>query len=186
MSMSAVTMFMTRTRARSAASALSGGVNAAAAQVSASASCMGRIQLRLRPRRGQDQRSTHGAHSTLSAHGRASAPASVITVSDVLQQILGGVADEFKTDDPAPEQLPDGRIRLPGGVRLEEASDLLGADWEGTSATVAGFLMERIERLPRSGEEFVIDGVPVEVEAMEGRTVVSIVAQPVRRPEAAG
>jgi CBS domain containing-hemolysin-like protein len=68
-------------------------------------------------------------------------------------------------------------------VRLDEAIHLLGADWEGTSATLAGFLMERIERLPRSGEEFVIDGVPVEVERMEGRTVVSLLAQPVRRSE---
>ena len=111
--------------------------------------------------------------------------AGLITVSDVLQQILGGVADEFKTADPAPERLADGRIRLPGAVRLEEAIDILGADWEGSSATLAGFLMERIERLPRSGEEFVIDGVPVEVESMEGRTVVSILAQPVRRAEEA-
>jgi CBS domain containing-hemolysin-like protein len=95
------------------------------------------------------------------------------------------VADEFKRPDPTPERLPDGRIRLPGAVRLEEAIDLLGADWEGNSATLAGFLMERIERLPRSGEEFVIDGVPVEVEEMEGRTVVSILAQPVQRSEEA-
>jgi CBS domain containing-hemolysin-like protein len=107
--------------------------------------------------------------------------AGLVTVSDILQQILGGMADEFKQADPAPERLPDGRLRLPGAVRLEEACDLLGADWEGSSATLAGFLMERIERLPRSGEEFVIDGVPVEVERMEGRTVVSILAQPVHR-----
>jgi len=109
--------------------------------------------------------------------------AGLITVSDILQEILGGMADEFKPADPAPERLPDGRLRLPGSVRLDEAIHLLGADWEGTSATLAGFLMERIERLPRSGEEFVIDGVPVEVERMEGRTVVSLLAQPVRRSE---
>jgi CBS domain containing-hemolysin-like protein len=66
-------------------------------------------------------------------------------------------------------------------VRLDEATHLLGADWQGSSATLAGFLMERIERLPRSGEEFVIDGVPVEVERMEGRTVVSLLAWPVHR-----
>lgn len=105
--------------------------------------------------------------------------AGLVSVSDILEEILGGMADEFKLSGPAPERLPDGRWRLPGSTRLEEAVQLLGTDWEGESATVAGFLMERIERLPRSGEEFVIDGVPVEVEHMSGRTVESILAQPV-------
>ncbi len=104
--------------------------------------------------------------------------AGLVTVSDILQEILGGIADEFKPAEPVPESLPDGRLRLPGSVRLKEAAQLLRADWEGTSATLAGFLMERIGRLPRSGEEFVIDGVPVEVERMVGRMVVSIVATP--------
>lgn len=109
--------------------------------------------------------------------------AGLVTVSDILQQILGRVADEFKSADPQPERLPDGRLRLPGAVRLEEAAQLLDAEWAGSSATLAGFLMERIERLPRSGEEFVIDGVAVEVESMAGRTVVSVLAAPARAGE---
>ncbi|MDE2773705.1 MAG: hemolysin family protein [Gemmatimonadota bacterium] len=109
--------------------------------------------------------------------------AGLVTVSDILQQILGRVADEFKSADPQPERLPDGRLRLPGAVRLEEAAQLLDTEWAGSSATLAGFLMERIERLPRSGEEFVIDGVAVEVESMAGRTVVSVLAAPAQAGE---
>jgi putative hemolysin len=104
--------------------------------------------------------------------------AGLVTVSDILQEILGGVADEFKTGDPTAERLPDGRLRLPGSLRLEEAATLLGAGWIGESATLGGFLMERLERLPRAGERLTIDGVALEIEAMSGRGVTSVVATP--------
>ncbi|MSR35889.1 MAG: HlyC/CorC family transporter [Gemmatimonadetes bacterium] len=104
--------------------------------------------------------------------------AGLLTVSDILQEILGGVADEFKTGEPSAERLPDGRLRLPGSLRLEDAASLLGAGWEGEAATLGGFLMERLERLPRVGERVVIDGVAVEIEAMSGRGVASVVATP--------
>ena len=104
--------------------------------------------------------------------------AGLITVSDILQEILGGVADEFEPPELAPERMPDGRIRLPGSLRLEDAASLLGAGWEGESSTLGEFLMGRLERLPRVGERFVMDGVRVEVERMTGRTVVSVLAVP--------
>ena len=104
--------------------------------------------------------------------------AGLVTVSDILEEILGGMADEYKPADPVPERLADGQLRLPGSLRLEEAAELLGADWEGESATLGGFLMERIERLPRIGDRFVIDGIPVQVERMMGRSVTSILAVP--------
>jgi CBS domain containing-hemolysin-like protein len=104
--------------------------------------------------------------------------AGLVTVSDILQEILGGVADEFKAGDPTAERLPDGRFRLPGALRLEEAASLLSVGWSGESATLGGFLMERLERLPRAGERLVIDGVALEIEAMSGRGVATIVATP--------
>lgn len=105
--------------------------------------------------------------------------AGLVTVSDILQEILGGVADEFKTGEPVAERLPDGRLRIPGSLRLEDAASLLGAGWMGESATLGGFLMERLERLPRAGERITIDGIPVEVEAMSGRGVSSVIATPI-------
>ena len=67
---------------------------------------------------------------------------------------------------------------MPGSMRLEDAAGLLSTDWEGESSTLGGFLVERIERLPRVGERLVIDGVRVEVEGMAGSTVASVLAVP--------
>jgi putative hemolysin len=77
--------------------------------------------------------------------------AGLVTIGDILDEIMGGVADEFKPADPSPEELPDGRVRLPGSLRLHAAAELLGADWEGESSTVGGFVAERLGRVPASG-----------------------------------
>ena len=112
--------------------------------------------------------------------------AGLITVSDILQEILGGIADEFEVPESAPERMPDGRIRLPGSLRLEDAASLLSAGWEGESSTLGEFLMARLERLPRVGERFVIDGVRVEVEGITGGTVASVLAVPAAVAEQSG
>ena len=112
--------------------------------------------------------------------------AGLITVSDILQEILGGIADEFEAPESAPERMPDGRIRLPGSLRLEDAASLLSAGWEGESSTLGEFLMARLERLPRVGERFVIDGVRVEVEGITGGTVASVLAVPAVVAEQSG
>ena len=46
----------------------------------------------------------------------------LITLEDVLGELLGGVADEFKAPQVRPIRLSDGRLRLPGAMRLEQAS----------------------------------------------------------------
>jgi CBS domain containing-hemolysin-like protein len=109
--------------------------------------------------------------------------AGLVTVGDILDEILGGVADEFKPAEAAPEQLSDGRLRLPGSMRREEAAVLVGAEWEGESATVGGLLMEHLGRLPHPGEKTVIEDVEVEVEAMHGRMLTSVLVRPLEKTE---
>ena len=109
--------------------------------------------------------------------------AGLVTVGDILDEILGGVADEFKPAEAGPERLPDGRLRFPGSMRRDEAAMWVGAEWEGESSTVAGLLMEHLGRLPRAGEKLVIEDVPVEVEAMNGRMVTSVLAGPFAKPD---
>lgn len=109
--------------------------------------------------------------------------AGLVSIGDILDAIFGGVADEFKTAEPEPVELPDGRVRLPGSLRLREAAERLGTSWEGDSVTVGGFVMEHFGHIPRAGERIVIENVPLEVEQLSGRQIVSILAGPLPQVE---
>jgi CBS domain containing-hemolysin-like protein len=105
----------------------------------------------------------------------AEAVVGLITLEDVLGELLGGVADEFKAAQLLPMRLSDGRLRLPGLMRLDQAASLIGEPWSGRADTVGGHLLERLQRVPEPGEEVVVDGVHVEVEAVDAGTVTSVI-----------
>jgi putative hemolysin len=99
----------------------------------------------------------------------------LITLEDVVAELLGGVADEFKTMQVRPIRLSDGRIRLPGSMRLDQAAALVGDGWRGPDETVGARLAAVLGRIPEPGEELVFDGTPVEIEAVEGATIASVI-----------
>lgn len=104
--------------------------------------------------------------------------AGLVTLEDVLTEVMGEVADEFKTDEPHPELLPDGRVRLPGFLRLDEAEPWLGAYLEGEADTVGGRVVEELGHLPEPGEKVRVDGVELEVETVTNHAVASVLATP--------
>ncbi len=105
----------------------------------------------------------------------------LITLEDLLTEMLGEIGDEFKTRQVQPQRLPDGRVRLPGLMRLHEAEQWLNIRWQGSANTVAGRVVQGLERLPAGGERLVIEGVEVEVETVLNHAIVSIVATPLPR-----
>ncbi|HUH13655.1 MAG TPA: hemolysin family protein [Longimicrobiales bacterium] len=104
--------------------------------------------------------------------------AGIITTEDILSELLGDVADEFKQPGGGAERLPDGRIRLPGAMLLHEASTWVETPWQGDADTVGGLVMERLGRIPAAGDRLDIDGVEVEVEAVERHAVDTVLARP--------
>jgi putative hemolysin len=105
--------------------------------------------------------------------------AGLVTLDDVLREVMGEVADEFRPAEPHPERLDDGRVRLPGFIRLDEAEPWIGVLWTGDSDTVGGRVAEELGHVPEPGERVEIDGVAVEVESVENHAVAWVRATPV-------
>lgn len=110
--------------------------------------------------------------------------AGLITLEDVVGELLGGVADEFKAAQLRPIRLSDGRLRLPGPMRMEQASPLIGETWPGQAETVGGRVAEALNRPPEADDEVEIGGSHVEIEAVEGGAVTSVIVG--RRPAPRG
>jgi CBS domain containing-hemolysin-like protein len=104
----------------------------------------------------------------------------LITLEDVLSELLGDVGDEFKAGEPVAEALPDGRFRLPGSMPVEDAATFLGTMWETTATTVNGFITEALGHLPTPRERVVVGDFEFQVEDVHRRTVVTVLAQRIR------
>ena len=111
--------------------------------------------------------------------------AGLITIEDVLSELLGDVGDEFKGAAPAAEPLGDGSFRLPGEMSVDDAAAMLQTEWQSEATTVAGLITEALGHLPIAGEKITIGAFEFEVEHVTERAITSAIARPLQ-PEARG
>ena len=102
----------------------------------------------------------------------------LITLEDVVAELIGGVSDEFKEAPARAILLPDGSVRLPGAMRVDQAAQVLGAGWKGAGDTIATFIPRSLGSVPAPGEQLTIDGIDIVVEAVEGDAVASLLVLP--------
>ncbi|MEO6444420.1 MAG: hemolysin family protein [Gemmatimonadaceae bacterium] len=107
--------------------------------------------------------------------------AGLITIDNILDDLIGDIADEFRPHAPTPARLPDGRVRFPGAHPVGDTAAWVGTTWDPRGAsTVSGLVMAVLGRVPQRGDTLSIDGVTVEVEHVDRRMVLSVIASPLR------
>ena len=107
-----------------------------------------------------------------------------VTLDDILQSLVGDIAEPGEPPSPSIERQPDGSFIVDGMTPLDQVRDLLHLrnDHEDETAgdyhTLGGFVMARLHRIPTVGSRVEADGVQYEVIGMDGRRVdrVMIVA----------
>ena len=100
--------------------------------------------------------------------------AGILTLEDVLEEIVGEVDDEHDEASPLTGDV-DGVYVVAGTLHLDEVADLSGLDLpEGGYETVAGFVLARLGRIPTPGDSVACDGWQVEVVEMDGLRIASL------------
>ncbi len=104
--------------------------------------------------------------------------AGVVTVEDILEQIVGDIEDEFDVSPPEQPVLEEGKIALllegSEGIRDLDSQYQLNLPRDGGFETLAGFVLARLQKIPKVGNGFDYEGHRYTVEEMEGHRIARV------------
>jgi magnesium and cobalt exporter, CNNM family len=101
----------------------------------------------------------------------------LVTLEDVIEEIVGEIQDEFDREPPAVEETPDGVV-FDGLSLTDDVEERLGVELPETAdvSTLGGFVTAQVGRMPRPGDRVQVDGFELRVLEVEGRRVTKVLA----------
>jgi CBS domain containing-hemolysin-like protein len=101
--------------------------------------------------------------------------AGLVTLSDLLEEIVGQVADAFDRQGPGIERLPDGSALINGLTLIEDVNDSFGLSLSDPNYdTIAGYVLGRLGRMAQLGDEVEAGNVRLRVDAMDGLRIARV------------
>jgi CBS domain containing-hemolysin-like protein len=101
--------------------------------------------------------------------------AGLVTIEDLLEEIVGEIADEYDREEAQIEQVDDRTYRVNGRLSIDEVNDQLELelpqdDWD----TVAGLMYGLLGSVPTQGETVTYDGITLTAEKVLGRRIAKV------------
>jgi CBS domain containing-hemolysin-like protein len=111
------------------------------------------------------------------------ATSGLVTLEDLLEEIVGEIADEYDVELPPIERLGDGSARVRGSTPIDLVSEELGkdlpdAEWD----TVGGLLLNLLGHVPDEGEVVRFEDLEFRAERVQGHRIVSVRITPLAAP----
>ncbi|MDQ3107757.1 MAG: hemolysin family protein [Actinomycetota bacterium] len=98
--------------------------------------------------------------------------AGLVTLEDLIEELVGEIVDEFDVEEPSIEALTGGAYRVNARMPLDEVNELLSADFpEGDWDTIGGFVFNVLGHVPSEGEVVEHDGYRLAAEKVQGRRI---------------
>ncbi len=112
--------------------------------------------------------------------------AGLVTIEDLLEEIVGEIQDEYDVEEPMVERFSDDEVRFDGRANIDDFVEAFGVDLRDEDReeydTVGGLVYHRIGGVPKVGDSIDVDNVTLTVESTDGRRVGKVRA--VRHPRA--
>ncbi len=98
--------------------------------------------------------------------------AGIVTLEDMVEEIVGEIQDEYETEPPEIEETPAGEVHLSGGVPVYELNERFRLKLpEEDYTTTAGYILGRLGRIANVGDEVTFPGGRLRVLEMDGRRI---------------
>jgi putative hemolysin len=112
--------------------------------------------------------------------------AGLVTLEDLLEEIVGEVGDQFDEINSEFQILPDGSILIDGLTRIEDVNQQLNLNLkEPDYDTIAGYVMGKLDRIPHLHDVVEGNGVRIRVEEMNGLRIARVALTRKKNPDAA-
>ena len=98
--------------------------------------------------------------------------AGLVTVEDILEEIVGEIQDEYDEEEPIFEQIGEGEYIIDARMDLDDVNELLGTELSTESGeTLGGLIYSTLGRVPVPGDRLQVDGLQIEVLTVKGRRI---------------
>ncbi len=112
--------------------------------------------------------------------------AGLVTLEDLIEELVGEIVDEFDVEEPPIERLSDHEVRVNARMPIDEVNELLGADLPtGDWDSVGGLVFNLLGHVPTEGEAVEVDGHCLIAEKVQGRRIGRVRIAKVESPASA-
>ena len=116
--------------------------------------------------------------------------AGLVTIEDLLEEIVGEIQDEYDEEEPLIVRLSDDEARVDGRADVDDLSELFDTEVdledEDEYDTVGGLIYHRIGGVPKPGDQVRVDGLVLTVESTDGRRVGKVLVVRTRAEDGPG